>query len=274
MLPQSWAMRFGVGRGAILFLVFAICCKSAFCQEGLAPAVLQLVKDASVFMKVKTGPIEATGSGFVMKGEGNTIYVVTNEHVVAKPQIDGNELPPGTRLINRLAIRQINAALREATSEVTVVLRSGTPEEQALKGEVVAADTTNDVAIVKVTGVAKMPNAIALDDVGVTLTETMPVFVFGFPFGGALGVGDANPAITVGKGAVSSIRKDDKGALVKVQIDGAVNPGNSGGAVVDANGKLVGVAVATIRGSGIGFAIPPSVAKNALEVRAGRAQAS
>ena len=42
-----------------------------------------------------------------------------------------------------------------------------------------------------------------------------------------------------------------------MQIDGALNPGNSGGPVVDAQGRLVGVAVATIRNSsGIGLAIP------------------
>jgi hypothetical protein len=43
---------------------------------------------------------------------------------------------------------------------------------------------------------------------------------------------------------------------VYVQLDGAVNPGNSGGPIVTADGKLVGVAVMTIRGAGIGLAIP------------------
>ena len=87
------------------------------------------------------------------------------------------------------------------------------------------------------------------------LLETTPVFVLGFPFGKLLTTNQANPAITVGKGSVSSIREDDHGEPVIVQIDGAFNPGNSGGPVIDSQGRLVGVAVATIKGAGIGLAI-------------------
>src|SRR5205085_10448224 len=54
-----------------------------------------------------------------------------------------------------------------------------------------------------------------------------------------------------------SIRLDENDAVVYVQIDGALNPGNSGGPVVDPEGRLLGIAVASIRGSsGIGLAIP------------------
>ena len=89
------------------------------------------------------------------------------------------------------------------------------------------------------------------------LTETMPIYLFGFPFGKIMATSKGGPAITVGKGSISSLRKDDNGNLAVVQIDGALNPGNSGGPVVDAQGRLVGVAVATIRNSsGIGLAIP------------------
>lgn len=93
----------------------------------------------------------------------------------------------------------------------------------------------------------------------------MPVYVFGFPFGRILTTGKGGPAITVGKGSVSSIRKNEQGKLAVVQIDGALNPGNSGGPVVDARGRLVGVAVATIRGANnIGLAIPPDELRELL----------
>jgi S1-C subfamily serine protease len=87
--------------------------------------------------------------------------------------------------------------------------------------------------------------------------ETMPVYTFGYPFGEALSTSHGNPAITVGRASVSSIRRDDFGRLVAVQIDGALNPGNSGGPVVDVKGRLIGVAVSTIRRAHIGQVIPP-----------------
>src|ERR1700686_3200891 len=94
----------------------------------------------------------------------------------------------------------------------------------------------------------------------------MPVFVFGFPFGKILATNKRNPAITVGKGSVSSIRLDEKDELALVQIDGALNPGKSGGPVVDAPGRLVGIAVATIKdSSGIGLAIPARQLKRLLD---------
>ncbi len=77
---------------------------------------------------------------------------------------------------------------------------------------------------------------------------------FGFPFGKALSTTKGNPAVTVGKASVSSLRTGPDGGLAYVQIDGNLNPGNSGGPVVDAKGRLVGVAVATIKdGQGIGW---------------------
>src|SRR5208282_4699948 len=88
------------------------------------------------------------------------------------------------------------------------------------------------------------------------VSETMPVYSFGFPFGDELSTGHGNPAITIGKAAVSSLRMDDSGQLVRIQIDGALNPGNSGGPIVDAHGTLIGVAVTAIRGTGIGMIIP------------------
>src|SRR5438552_13879343 len=85
----------------------------------------------------------------------------------------------------------------------------------------------------------------------------MPVFILGFPFGEPLSRKVGNPGITINKGAVSSLRENDYGQMKAVQIDGAINPGNSGGPVVDEDGRLVGISVATIRGTGIGIAIAP-----------------
>jgi hypothetical protein len=139
---------------------------------------------------------------------------------------------------------------------VLAIFRSGTKEERALHAEVIASDPSRDLAVLKVSGVRDYAQAIDLDQKA-QLVETMPVFILGFPFGKMLSMNKSNPSITINKGTVSSLRENDRGQMKAVQIDGALNPGNSGGPVVDDHGRLVGVAVATIEGSGIGLAIAP-----------------
>jgi hypothetical protein len=99
------------------------------------------------------------------------------------------------------------------------------------------------------------------------------VTVYGFPFGEALAVDKGHPSITVSKASVSSIRRSPQDQVVAVQLDGALNPGNSGGPVVDAEGHLVGVAVATIRGANIGLAIPGGTLARMLDGRVGEVRA-
>ena len=82
------------------------------------------------------------------------------------------------------------------------------------------------------------------------------MFILGFPFGGMLATNTDNPAVTIGKGTVSSLREDEQGETSIVQLDGDVNPGNSGGPVVDRQGRLIGITVAKIKGTNIGLAIP------------------
>ena len=99
----------------------------------------------------------------------------------------------------------------------------------------------------------------------------MQVYSFGFPFGQVLATSKGSPAITIGHASISSLRRDDAGDLALVQIDGALNPGNSGGPVVDTHGRLVGVAVATIENStGIGLAIPCKKVPQMLEGHLGK----
>jgi S1-C subfamily serine protease len=230
----------------------------ATAQDPIAPDVLQKLKQAAVFVKVSLGPLDLTGSGFVLQTAGQDVYIATNEHVVAKPNLEIPGLSPlGLRGRDLLELRRIQAAIQNLEPEVSVVFNSGTPDEQVLKAQTLAADKELDLALLKVSGVKRIPEPIQLDT-AFQPTETTPVFIFGFPFGDALSKSKGNPAITVGRGTISSLRRDDQGEESSVQIDGALNPGNSGGPVVDAKGRLVGVAVATIKGSGIGFAIPPA----------------
>jgi S1-C subfamily serine protease len=207
----------------------------AAAEDSLPLETLKSLKAATVFLKVEEGGESASGTGFVITTEGQTAYLVTNNHVIdlseGKPRRSGS-LPA-----------------------VTAVFGSGTKSERSARAEVLATDVRQDLAVLRVSGVSELPAPI---DHGhePDLVETMPVYIFGFPLGELLATGKGNPAITVGKGSVSSIRLNDRGELATVQIDGDITPGNSGGPVVDSQGRLVGIAAATVRTRRIGFAIP------------------
>ncbi len=218
-------------------------------EDSIPLDTLQAIKKATVFIKVDAGSQSGSGSGFVIRVEGTSALIVTNRHV-AVPTIKVSSIP------RRSGPTPPPVEVRVSNATLTAVFSSGTREERAARAELLAADEEKDLAVLRVSGVVGLPRPIPYQET-VKLVETMPVWVFGFPFGSILAMGKRGPAITIGKGSISSIRLDDNGELAMVQIDGALNPGNSGGPVVDAKGRLVGVAVATIRGSsGIGLAIP------------------
>jgi S1-C subfamily serine protease len=216
--------------------------------DGHIPAdLLARLKAATVFIKVSAGPTHGSGSGFVLKVDGNTALVVTNNHVANPPSKFG---PAGN-------------------PQYELVFHSGRRNEFSLRGELVAGDREHDLALLRVSGVSSgFPEALNTTDKA-PLAETMPIYIFGFPFGEMLATGKGNPAVTIGKGTVSSLREDDTGDTAVIQIDGDVNPGNSGGPVVDARGRLVGVTVAKLRGTNIGLAIPPAELDRMLSGRVG-----
>lgn len=227
-------------------------------QESLAPEVLQTLKQGVVFLKVAVGPIEWSGSGFVIHRQGDTVYVVTNAHVATKPNLDGGEIPAGLRGRGVPELFRLKQAFQGRDAEITAVFYSGTPQEERRAATVAALDIPNDLAVLKLTGLTKIPEPLVLDP-ALKPIETTTVYIFGFPFGEALSSSKGHPTVSIGKGTISSIRLDDAGLENTIQIDGALNPGNSGGPVVDSRGRLHGIAVATIKGSGIGFSVPTSV---------------
>jgi len=94
------------------------------------------------------------------------------------------------------------------------------------------------------------------------LLETQAAYVFGFPFGSSLG-----RAITLNTSSVSSLRRNNAGVLQRVQVKGGMNPGNSGGPVVDGQGRVVGVAVSGIGRTPIKFAVPSEAVREMLAGR-------
>jgi len=129
------------------------------------------------------------------------------------------------------------------------------PDGRVLQGTVVGGDQETDVAVVKV------DDSLAPADFGDsdTLRVGQPVLAIGNPLGLAGG-----PTVT--SGVVSALRRRLRGpygnGLKVIQTDAAVNPGSSGGPLVDLSGRVVAITTATLPwAEGIGFAIPINAAK-------------
>ncbi len=101
-------------------------------------------------------------------------------------------------------------------------------------------------------------------------TQGDAVRVYGFPFGRQVEVGKENvpdivPRVSASSGSLSAMRTDDSGGAAYLQTSATVNPGNSGGPMVDEDGYVVGVVRLKLRDAdGIGFAIPVNAVKDFL----------
>jgi len=231
---------------AVGFLIFIV--RQAHADDAIAPETVAAIKRSSVFVRVEGDGWSGSGSGFVVAADKERVLVVTNHHVAVKH-------PPGAG---------------PKASKISVVFGSGTVSEKEYPALVAASDEDRDLAVLRITGVKTLPKPIPYINPPKP-TETMAVFSFGFPLGQALSGRKGFPAVTVGKASVSSLRETDDGELAVIQIDGNLNPGNSGGPVVDSKGRLVGVAVARARdGQGIGFLIPAVEVNRLLDGRIGR----
>jgi hypothetical protein len=183
-------------------------------------AIAKRAKASTALVEVKPN----YGSGFCVHSSG---LFVTNEHVV-----------------------------RQGTEAVTLVLNAGLKTQKVFKAKVIRRDKALDLALLKVDGDEKVA-ALELGS-DKDLGELTELIACGFPFGRALSRQGEYPAISINVGSVTSLRRDKEGELHRIQLDAALNPGNSGGPVLDRGGKVVGMVVSGIPGSGVNMAIPVS----------------
>ena len=140
-------------------------------------------------------------------------------------------------------------------SEVKVSLQDG----REFTAKVVGRDPKSDIAVVKIAA-SDLPVVPMADSDKVEVGDI--VLAIGNPFG----VGQ-----TVTQGIVSARNRGNMGIEEYedfIQTDAAINPGNSGGALVDIEGRLIGVNTAILSRSGgnqgVGFAIPSDLARNVM----------
>lgn len=170
--------------------------------------------------------MESVGSGVIISRDG---YILTNAHVVD----NGN------------------------AKSIKVLFAN----DEELQAEILWADATLDLAVIKVEG-TDFP-AIALGD-----SEKVLVGDKAIAIGNPLGL-DLQSTLTSGyiSGMDRSITVEDGNVMDGlIQTDAAINAGNSGGALLNAKGELVGINTAKPQvADGIGFAIPINSAKPIIE---------
>ena len=200
-----------------------------------------------------------TGSGFVISPHG---YVLTNEHVISNSQFAATDGPRNAKFT--LKIARIDVCFPPASASARGALT------RCFEASVHSSDAALDLAVLFITA-SDLPY-VALGDSDV-LRSAQGVEALGYPFGRGLEIGrvaapDLVPEISISAGTISALRADDNGDRRVLQINSTVNPGNSGGPVIDREGYAVGVIRARVKGdAGIGFAIPINQAKDFLESR-------
>ena len=95
------------------------------------------------------------------------------------------------------------------------------------------------------------------------LVETTPLAAFGYPFGRLLASDERYPSVSVNTGTITALRRKG-GKFSAIQLDASVNPGNSGGPVVDKKGNMIGIVQSGMEGARLNFAIPVSVVREFL----------
>ena len=135
----------------------------------------------------------------------------------------------------------------EGAKSVKVTLNDDTSYDAA----VVGTDSKNDIAIIKIDATGLVPAVVGDSE---TLTVGSEVIAIGNPLGELRGTATA--------GIISAVNRTievEGQAMTLIQTDAAISPGNSGGGLFDATGKLIGIVNAKVNDSqaeGLGFAIP------------------
>ncbi|ADE54598.1 Do family serine endopeptidase [Coraliomargarita akajimensis] len=181
--------------------------------------------------------VTGLGSGVIISTDG---YIITNNHVI-RDQRGG------------------------AVDEIRVQLKDG----KEYIAEVVGTDAKTDVAVIKIDTSRDLPAATIADSEKLKTGDV--VFAIGSPLG---------QSQTVTQGIVSATKRRSLEILGPgsyenfIQTDAAINVGNSGGALIDAWGRLIGINTAIVSGSGgnigLGYSIPInmalSVARDLIEI--------
>lgn len=188
----------------------------------------------SIFYRNKS-TATAAGSGIIISEDG---YILTNNHIVNSSS---------TSYYYELG----------KANKVTVTLYNDSTKYDAT---IVGTDSQTDLAVIKIE-----KNGLKAAELGDS--DTVQVGEFAIAIGNPLGLTDSVTA-----GIVSAVNREvsdqDGNSYVAIQTDASINSGNSGGALVNSKGQVIGVNTLKLSGTGVegvGFAIPINSTKEIYE---------
>ena len=148
-----------------------------------------------------------------------------------------------------------NHVIKDAT-ELEVTLNN----KKAYKAKLIGTDAKMDIALLKIDSEDKLPYSTFADSDQVKVGEW--VLAVGNPY-------NLNSTVTAGIVSAKARNLDTNGIQSFIQTDAAVNPGNSGGALVNSRGELIGIntMISSPTGSyaGYSFAIPSNITRKIIE---------
>ena len=179
-----------------------------------------------------TSVASAEGSGIIISEDG---YILTNNHVV-----------------NSTSTSSFYEV--EEASKVTVKLYNDNTEYEA---KIIGTDEQTDLAVIKI-------NKTGLTAAELGDSDGVQVGEFAMAIGNPLGLSSS-----VTSGIISAVNREvtdeDGNTYVAIQTDASINSGNSGGALVNSQGQVIGVNTLKLSGTGVegvGFAIPINSTKD------------
>ncbi len=202
-------------------------------DSGISEAVNKIYDAVVVVRTYQKKELYATGTGFVYKTDGNTAYILTNNHVI------------------------------ERGDSVFVEMTNGNLVETKVAGK----DTYSDIAVLSISKneVDKVAEVGSSEDAKVGDT----VFTVGAPLDADSYSGTVTRGIVSGKNRLVGVSLSNSSVsdmmMSVLQTDAAINSGNSGGPLVNSNGQVIGITSLKLASTGVegmGFAIPIETAMN------------
>ena len=210
--------------------------------ENVLPAIVQVtnagLKEYMTFFGTVQQPTTSAGSGIIVSQDEDNIYIATNNHVVS------------------------------GAETLTITFNDG----EAVEGTIKGTDSSCDLAVVSVA--IKDIKEDTLSEIKVATLGDSDATVVGeaaIVIGNAMGYGTSvTNGIISAKDREVSITDDDGNVVTNslLQTNAAVNPGNSGGALLNAKGEVIGIVSAKLAEEsveGMGYAIPISYAWNIIQ---------
>lgn len=199
-------------------------------SQKVQPSIVAITVEYSVNSIFNKTPSTASakGSGIIISQDG---YILTNNHVISSSSASSN------------AFYEISEA-----NKVTVKLYN---DDNEYEGKIIGTDSQTDLAVIKIE-----KDGLTAAELG--NSDSVQVGEFAMAMGSPLGLDNSVTA-----GIVSAVNREvedeDGNKYVAIQTDAAINSGNSGGALVNSKGQVIGVNTLKLSGTGVegvGFAIP------------------